>query len=484
MGPKILIALALVTLAAGLMWLLWGSITGTVDELTVPVRQGDMVIRVVATGKLESGNAVRVEATPRGKVLTYLAPEGKMVKKGEVLARFDDTDLREGVLTRANDLKMAKARLAEKEEQMRVRTQELAAQITMLEADLAIKRTQYERLKSLPHPDDVTRARLERDYRNSRLEIARQDLEIIRDLTQKGTMVFSREEMQEKELAFAEAQGELEKAENLLSQVLEGALPGELDAVRRDQVKAQIDLDDAKARQPRQLTILEADVRSAQAEVDKMKARLDRSQKELDELEAKATGEGMLVYRTFRGRPLELGAQLWHRVHLFDIADLDNMVVRAKVGESEFSRIRVGQPVEIRAFSVPDRPFPGIVQEVSKVAEDKAEGQMFRRRSETEQAGIQAFDVLVGIDRRHAFLRPNVEAEVVILCDEVPDAMTVPIDAVFEHDGRKWVRVLTGRRARLREVTLGVYGSNWVEVKEGLKTGEEVLLRVPGKEGG
>ena len=483
--PRIgIIAVGLVVFVAALIWLLVTSGGGPdLSGLTVPVRQGDLVVRVRVFGKLESGNAIRVEARPRGKVLTFLAPEGRRVKKGELLARFDDTDLREGVLTRTNDLKMSDARLAEKMEQMKVRKEEIVAKIMTLEADLAIKRTQYERLKSLPHPDDVTRARLERDYRRSRLEIAQEDLKNVQDLSKRGVMIFSKEEVREKELAHTEAKGELEKAENTLSQVLTGASPGALEAAKRDLTKAQIDIEDAKRRQPEQLTVLDASVRSAEAYVDKMKSRLERSQKALDKLRVKATGEGMLVYRTIRGRPLELGAQFWHRAHLFDIADLDNMVVRAKVGESDFSRIRVGQPVEISVVSVPKRVFTGTVKEVAKVAEDKSEGQVLRRRSRQEKAGIQAFDILVSIDGQDVSLRPNVEAEVVILCERVPDTLSVPIDAVFERHGRKWVRVLDGRRAKPREVTLGTYASDWVQVTKGLKPGERVLLLIPTKKG-
>jgi HlyD family secretion protein len=481
-GSKILIAVLLVALAVGLMWLLVGSMTGFSGDLTVAVREGELVVRVEATGKLESDNALRVEARPRDNVLTYLAPEGNAVKKGEVLARFDDAILREQVLTRENDLKMSDARLAQKAEQMAVRKQEIAAQVTMLQADLGIKRAQHELLKSLPHPDDVTRARLERDYRRSRLEIAQQDLEIVRSLSDKGTMIFSKEEVREKELAYAQAKGDLEKAENILTQVLAGAPRAQLDAARRDFVKAEIDLDEAQRRLPQQVTMLEAEVCSAEAEVDKMKLRLERSQRELDKLEVKSPGDGMLVYRTVNGKPLELGAQFWHYTHLFDIANFDNMLVRAKINESEFAQLRVGQPVEIRAFSLPDRIFKGKVKEVAKVAKDKSEGEVAARGQ--SKAGIQAFDVLVSIDRSDPFLRPNVEAEVVILCEDVPNTLSIPVDAVFEQDGRKWVRVLDGHRPRPREVTLGVRAGDWIQVTKGLKAGERVLLRVPSKGSG
>lgn len=478
---KIALIVGLLAVAAGIVWFLLSTVREPDTELTAPVRRGDFLVTVQAKGRLESDGASRVEARGRGSVLTYLAPEGTTAKKDDVLARFDDTALRERLLANEYDLKLAEVRLAERREQAAVTASELDAQERMLEADLAIRRTQYERLKARPLPDEVLRSRLERDYRRSRLDLARQDYETLRDLAAKGSAVFSKDEMREKEMAFAEAKGEAEKAENDLAEVQSGAPPAELDAAKRELAKAEIDLADARRRRPERATMLEADVRAGEAEVDKMKARLDNTQKDLDKLEVKATADGVVLYRTVNNRPLELGAQFWHVAHLFDIANLDRMVVRAKVSESEFACLKPGQPVEVRARTVPDRVFAGEVSEVAQVARDKSEGEM--RRSGSGPAGQQTFDVVVRLRDAHEFLRPNVEADLTIICVRMDDALSVPVDAVFSDGARTCVRVLDGAHARLREVTLGVRSTDRAQVLKGLEAGERVLLRPPRKEG-
>ena len=486
MTSKVLIAVFLVGLTTGLMWLLLGSVSGRARELTVPVRYGDLHVVVRAPGKIESGNATRVETRVGGRVLTYVVPEGTMVRKGKILARFDETALRERVLTRRNDLEMAGVRLAEKEERRKVRRQEVEAQIKMLEADLAIKSTEHDRTKSLPYPDQVTRAKLDRDYYASRLRIAKQDLEIIKVLTARGAQVFSREELREKELAYARAQGELEKAENQLKDVQAGASPLELDAAERELAKAEIALAQARRKLPEQITILDVDVRSAKTEVDKMQVRLDHSLKDLDQNEVKAPVDGMLVYRTIHGRPIQLGDQFWRRAHLFDIADLDNMIVKAKVNEAEYALISTGMSVRIRAFSMPDRVFKGKIVEVAKVAKDRAEGELtsWRQVHSGGEAGIQAFDVTIAIEDRSPYIKPNVEAEVIVSCKTIPDVLTIPVTAVFEKSGRKYVRVLNGRRVETREITPGESAGEWIVVTQGLAAGEDVLLTVREEEAG
>ena len=192
MRAKLVIIVVFVVLVTLLMGWLMRSMSPASEDLTVVVEQRDFEVKVEAPGKLEAGDPLHVEVRARGNILTYLAPEGKQVSKGEVLARFDETVLRERVLTRRNDLRMAEARYAEKLQQMTVRIRENAAEIAMRRADLAIKRTEFKRLRSLPHPDDVARGELERDYRASQLKIAEQDLENIRSLMKRNARIFSR----------------------------------------------------------------------------------------------------------------------------------------------------------------------------------------------------------------------------------------------------------------------------------------------------
>lgn len=483
MRSKILIGSFLGILSVGLMWLLLGSISGTPEELVVAVRQGELDISVRATGKIESGNAVRVEAEGGARILTWLATEGEAVKKGDIIARFDDSVLREDLLGRQNDYKAAEVGLAQKRQQAEVRRQGLAAEVATLEADLAIKRSQYDRLKSLPRPEDLTRARLDRDYRKSLYELAKHDFETLRMLEARGSQAFSKDELREKELAYHTTKGDLEKAENALGETAKGALPADLDAAKRDLAKAENALAEAKTKLPEEFKMLEADVRSAEADLDKMKARVDKSQKDLDESEVKSPGDGILLYRTMWGRPLQLGDQFWRRAHLFDIADPDNMIVRVKVSESDYAHIAVGMSADVAVYSLPDAVYHGRVTEVAKVAKDKSEGEVVSWHDTMTKAGIQTFDVLISMETHDGLLMPNVEAAAVIHCKRIPNALSVPVYCVFSSEGRKWVRVLEGGEAVPREVKVGEQNSEWAEIREGLKPGERVLLKVPRREG-
>ncbi|MDI1301299.1 MAG: efflux RND transporter periplasmic adaptor subunit [bacterium] len=80
----LLVALVL----AGMRWL-----GPTEVQVTAPVR-GEAVQAIYATGTVEAGITVRVAPQLSGRLVALLADEGDVVKAGQVLARFDDSDVR------------------------------------------------------------------------------------------------------------------------------------------------------------------------------------------------------------------------------------------------------------------------------------------------------------------------------------------------------------------------------------------------------
>jgi multidrug efflux pump subunit AcrA (membrane-fusion protein) len=69
-------------------------------------------------------------------------------------------------------------------------------------------------------------------------------------------------------------------------------------------------------------------------------------------------------------------------------------------------------------------------------------------------------------------------ARVEIEVEERQKALFVPIEAVFEREGRSVV-YLAGRRPRPCEVVLGPSNADFVVVEKGLSRGDRVLLRDP-----
>jgi len=458
------------------------SLTGKEEPLVLKLQRGPFEIRVKASGVLRAETSVPVGVRPRGQVMVWLLPEGTMVKKGDMLARFDDTTFRDDVARLRVELDIAQARLRERQEQLEATREDLKARATMLEADLTAAEMELKRLKDLPRKEDLQRAQLDLDYASRNLEVASADCERFKALAAKGVVMVS--ELKEKEMAVVTARADAEAARIQFQLVRDGATAQEMETARLRAQQVSIDLQQVRSELPGQLRVCEGLVTEAQTEVDKAQSRLDEAVESLDAMQVKSPADGMLVHRTIHGRKIEPGTSFWASASLFDIVDVSKMFVRVKVLESEVRSVQESQQAEVRVVTMPDRVLRGRVSKVAKVGKDKSEDELMTWKEMRAKAGVQAFDVEVTIEETDPRLRPNVTAEVTIQVARLEDVLKLPLDAVVTQDGKPVVRLLTWRGTSFRPVQLGPAGGDWIVVTDGLDEGDRVVLSATeGQEG-
>lgn len=145
---------------------------------------------------------------------------------------------------------------------------------------------------------------------------------------------------------------------------------------------------------------------------------------------------------------------------LFKIADLSTVWIIAEVYEQDIGRIRPGQRVLARLDAYPDRTFEGRV------------GFIYPTLQPTTRTGR----VRVELPNLEGLLKPMMYAHLEI-ATEVRRALAVPRSAVLEGGRRTLVLVGHGEgRFEPRPVKLGLRGEDNVEVLEGLREGEEVVI--------
>ena len=92
---------------------------------------------------------------------------------------------------------------------------------------------------------------------------------------------------------------------------------------------------------------------------------------------------------------------------------------------------------------------------------------------------IKVYTTQVSIEGTHSFLKPGMSARVEVLVDEVADALIVPVQVVANRSGKKICFVANSGKATEREVKTGLFNDTYVQILDGLETGEEVLLNPP-----
>jgi RND family efflux transporter MFP subunit len=162
------------------------------------------------------------------------------------------------------------------------------------------------------------------------------------------------------------------------------------------------------------------------------------------------------------------GAAAGSRGALVTLADMSSLEVEADVSESNIAKVYPGQPCEITLDAIPNQRYHGTVHKIVPTAD---------RAKATVLTKVQFQD-------RDDRVLPEMSAKVIFLNKELEKStenstpkISVPVSAVATRDGRKVVFLLSGEKVTEVPVVVGELMGNAIEIKEGLSTGDKVVIR-------
>lgn len=148
---------------------------------------------------------------------------------------------------------------------------------------------------------------------------------------------------------------------------------------------------------------------------------------------------------------------------LYQIADLSAVWVVADIAEQDIGLIRAGDKAQVRINAYPEKVFTGTVGYVYP----------------TLNSDTRTLPVRVELANPGGLLKPGMfaEVELALAAREKAVALTVPVSAVIDSGTRRVVLIDVGDgRFAPREVKLGARSESFVEVLDGVKVGERVVV--------
>lgn len=144
---------------------------------------------------------------------------------------------------------------------------------------------------------------------------------------------------------------------------------------------------------------------------------------------------------------------------IFRIVDSSRLEATLNVPEREIAKIKPGQAVELVADALPGQRFTGTVDRVSPVVD----------------TGTGTFRVVAAF-AGDGQLQPGMFSRLSINYDQRADALVVPRTALLEDGGEPAVFVVRDNKAVRTTLKLGYDDAGLVEVREGLKPGDAVVI--------
>jgi multidrug efflux pump subunit AcrA (membrane-fusion protein) len=159
---------------------------------------------------------------------------------------------------------------------------------------------------------------------------------------------------------------------------------------------------------------------------------------------------------------VSVGDEVMSGQQLLTIFDNKDLITTISVDETDLPDLKIGQKAEIKANAYPDIKFTGIVKDISQQG--------------TYANGVSSFDVTLSIDHILG-LKVGMSTEVSIVTASKPNVLAVPIEAVKDIRGSKYVIVPQANgTSKIQKVEVGISDGTMVEITNGLVVGEVVQL--------
>lgn len=200
----------------------------------------------------------------------------------------------------------------------------------------------------------------------------------------------------------------------------------------------------------------EAEYKAARATVARVKAQVDIAEQRLAKTEITAPFSGLISART-----VELGQTLAPGTPVMGVVDLSEMRVKVYVAERDYVGVDQSDPVSVTVEAYPGRTFKGRIDVIGVKADPQT----------------NTFAVEVLVDNPELVLKAGLSARMRIVTNVIKDAILIPQSTVLYREDRREVFVAAAdNTAQPRTVTLGRNKGSDVEILDGLKPGDRLIV--------
>ena len=440
------------------------------------VERGDFEITIPASGELVALDQVEIRCELEGQAnITEIIEEGTTVKEGDLLFKLDDEAVLEKIQSIEEDVVAAENTLRNREATFEIAKQlrdssVQKAQVTVDQSELALRAWQEGEVRTTREQNELSIRTAEKDYNRLKEKYDK-------SLKLREKDFISQDELEQDEISMIKAEAELTKV-RLSDEMYEKY------TFFKDKLQKESDRDQAIAEMTRVQKRTDAEVRTAEDNVDAAKKtleskeeRLEKWQTQLERCVVNAPAGGMVVYGSTVDRrrrdddpPLQVGSNLYRNQLIVVLPNTERMAASVKVNEALSGLITAGQEVLLRTDAIPDAVIDGTVLGVSVLAEDGGWRDPNRRD----------YRVDIKVDDGHNLpLKPSMRVKANIYVATVVDVLFVPVQSIHRRGRYTFVyKAVSGGYAE-HPVTIDRNSELFAEITNGLEMGDQILLVDP-----
>ena len=429
-AKKILIIVGVVILLGGAVV----AFTVNTQKNVIAVQTGKVVLQdiasqVTASGEIKPKTFVNVGANAQGRITKLFVAEGQKVKKGQILAQLENV--------------------------------QSAADVSSMRAALDSSQTDAVALNAAVN-------------------------------TAQAALVSSR-------ASLAQAKIDYDRYQGLVKDQLVSRSDFDVKKAAYDVATAAVAQDQARLAQAK------ANLDSSTGHINSARANLTHASDALSKTTYQAPFDGVVTYLpVHEGETVVMGIQNSPGSTLMTVADMSVITAEVRVDETDIVNIAIGQSAEVTIDALPGKTFHGEITEIGDNAIVRSTG-LATSQSAASSQEAKDFKVVITLKDAPERIRPGLSTTAKIITGTAKQALSIPIQALTirdkadldaqaikgpraapapvapattakkEKEELQGVFVIRNKKAEFQVVKTGLTGTTEIEVKDGLKEGDEIV---------
>lgn len=256
------------------------------------------------------------------------------------------------------------------------------------------------------------------------------------------------------EAAYNTAKQDYKRMQNLYN--AEAIAKQQLDLVKLEYVKAESQFKTAQE----QLSLVKEGtdtetIKALKAQVEMAKANLKQTQAQLNNSYLISPISGVVAFRN-----IEPGEMPVMGTPVFTIADMSQVKVKFDISEEIIKHLNLGDEVKLKVESIGIDKITGTITQLSPMSDYRS----------------KAFPIEVTIKNPPEKLKPGMFAQINIPIERKENVLVIPKEALLEEKEGKYVYLAKNKVARKTKIRTGIEDENDIEVLEGIKEGDLVII--------
>ncbi len=411
------------------------------------VKRGQISQKLSLTADVGPQSSVTIVPKVSGTLEKIKVKLGDRVKEAEVIAKIESREFLLGV-------KQAEAAFSSAQTQWNLvkatAQTEFLSNLEQVQAALKMAQANLDKTRKGARKEEIERAEAAYQQALANAETMEKDLNRARDNYEKGAI--SDQQFDRAQLQFKVAQAGLQSAKASLDLVKKGAREEDIKVV-----EAQVEQTQAKLKTLESLKKAkswEAKIAGAQAQAEQAEVALGLAKIRLEDCTIKAPISGIINKRF-----VDAGATVGPTQPLVSIVDIGTVKLLTHVSDEDLSKVKLTQKVEVKVDTYLNKTY-----EVKEINISPVMDPLSRK-----------IEVNIRIPNPDYLIKPGMFPKIKLL-GEQKNALLIPKEAVINQEGGEQVFVVRNNRAYLQKVTLGLKKDNLIQIREGLKEDDQVVI--------